>query len=134
MLDLEAAEDECSRVKHGIDRWAREPSSAAASKLIEQSIEYKGILTSANNSDKLVREKMRQFQPILDILTGPISGLEEYVPNSSRPEFTPKMDRNLSKLRSCLNEVSRLESRRQKKIDSLRQKVKADDISNHHWH
>lgn len=39
------------------------------------------------------------------------------------------MDREVGKLRQCLNEVSRLESRRRRKIESLREKAKADDIS-----
>lgn len=39
------------------------------------------------------------------------------------------MEREVAKLRQCLNEISRLESRRRRKIESLREKAKADDIS-----
>lgn len=51
------------------------------------------------------------------------------MPNSARAMLTPRMDREVGNLRQCLNEVSRLESRRRKKIESLREKAKADDIS-----
>lgn len=51
------------------------------------------------------------------------------MPNSARATLAPKMGKEVAKLRQCLNEVSRSESRRRRKIESLREKAKADDIS-----
>jgi programmed cell death 6-interacting protein len=129
LLRAEAAEDEKSRAKHGTDRWNREPSHVAAAKLMDQVIEYDGYLRSADNSDKLVREKFAEFEGVIRLLGGRLHELEDFVPNSSRPKLTPKMDREVSKLRQFINEATRLESRRQRKIEALRQKAKADDIS-----
>lgn len=156
MLDAEAAEDERLRGKHGTDRWTREASRVAGVKLMQQVTEYKGILTSADNSDRLVREKLKDCEAMLRLLggdtvslkylpgvlrTGRIffnhqrnlqRALQEFVPNSARAMLTPRMDREVGKLRQCLNEVSRLESRRRRKIESWREKAKADDISKPH--
>lgn len=153
MLKAEAAEDERLRGKHGTDRWIREPSHSAGAKLQHQVEEYAGILESADNSDKLVRGKLNDCEAMLKLLGGdtvsvhflPLvlrrgrnyvndmrntqRSLQEFVPNSARATLTPRMDREVGKLRQCLNEVSRLESRRRRKIESLREKAKADDIS-----
>jgi len=72
MLDTEAAEDERARGKHGTDRWDREPSSQAASKLMASVQEYAGILKSANNSDGLVRVKLSECEESLRLLGGDI--------------------------------------------------------------
>ncbi|KAG0136720.1 pH-response regulator protein palA/RIM20 [Tuber indicum] len=129
MLDTEAAEDERARGKHGTDRWNREPSSQAASKLMASVQEYAGILKSADNSDGLVKVKLNECEKSLRLLGGDIHSLQDFVPNSSGASLTPKMEREVAKLRQCLNEISRLESRRRRKIESLREKAKADDIT-----
>jgi programmed cell death 6-interacting protein len=129
LLRMEAAEDDKSRSRHGTDRWNRDPSPIAAGKLAQQANEYESILKSAENTDKLVRGKLAESESMLKLLGGRIHGLEEFVPNSSRATLTPKMDREVGRLRQCMNEVSRLESRRRWKIETLRQKAKADDIS-----
>ncbi|PWW71946.1 BRO1-domain-containing protein, partial [Tuber magnatum] len=129
MLDTEAAEDERARGKHGTDRWHREPSSQAASELMASVQEYAGILKSADNSDGLVRVKLNECEKSLRLLGGDTRSLQDFVPNSSRASLTPKMEREVAKLRQCLNEISRLESRRRRKIESLREKAKTDDIT-----
>ncbi|KAG0643840.1 hypothetical protein HOY80DRAFT_943908 [Tuber brumale] len=129
MLDTEAAEDERARGKHGTDRWSREPSSQAASKLMTSVQDYAGILKSADTSDGLVKVKLSECEKSLRLLGGDIHSLQDFVPNSSRASLTPKMEREVAKLRQCLNEISRLESRRRRKIESLREKAKADDIT-----
>lgn len=74
MLNAEAAEDERARSKHGTDRWAREPSRSAGAKLMQQVEEYAGILKSADNSDKLVRQKLDDCEGILRLLGGDTVG------------------------------------------------------------
>lgn len=70
MLEAEAAEDERLKGKHGTDRWTREASRIAGAKLMQQVVEYKGILTSADNSDRLVREKLKDCEAMLRLLGG----------------------------------------------------------------
>lgn len=70
MLKAEAAEDDRSRSKHGTDRWAREPSRVAGAKLQAQVVEYAGILKSADNSDKVVRAKLKDCEKMLRLLGG----------------------------------------------------------------
>lgn len=129
LLRSEAADDEKSRAKHGTDRWQREPSPVAAAKLLARVAEYDGILQSADNSDRHVRARLAEHEPVIRLLDGSIHDLEEFVPNSSRTKLTAKVDREVGRLRQCINEASRLESRRRRKVEALRQKAKADDIS-----
>jgi len=129
LLETEAFEDGRLRARYGTDRWNRQPSKVAMAKLAQQMDQYKGYLESAGDSDKLVRAKLAEFESVMRLLGGRIHALEEYVPNSSRAILTPTVDREVGKLRQCMNEISRLESRRRRKVESLRQKAKADDIS-----
>lgn len=129
LLNGEAAEDEQLRLKHGTARWTRPPSQEAAAALHAKITEYGNILTSANESDQLVRRKLETSESILRLLGGGINVIEDFVPNSARPSLTPKVDKEVAKLRTCLNEASKLESRRRRKIEAVRQKAKADDIS-----
>ncbi|CCX33096.1 Similar to pH-response regulator protein palA/RIM20; acc. no. P79020 [Pyronema omphalodes CBS 100304] len=128
LLRAEAAEDELHRGRHGTDRWRREPSAKAAEKLLAQVTAHDGYLTSAGNSDQLVRDKLKEHEPLIRLLSGPLEELEDFVPNSSRAKLTPKMDREVGKLRMCINDVSRLESRRKRKVEALQQKARGDDI------
>lgn len=129
LLDAERAEDERFRAKYGTDRWPRQPSQQALSKWWKQSQDLQGYLNSAGSSDNLVQAKIREHEHILRLLTGPDRELERYVPSSKNLHLTPPVEKASSKLRGVLNDVSRLESRRKRRIDTLRAKAKADDIS-----
>jgi programmed cell death 6-interacting protein len=129
LLKAERAEDENARAKYGTDRWSRQPSDVAGEKLWAQSVEIQGYLSSAASSDDLVQKKTRESEKVLRVLTGTNRDLESYVPSSRQAAMTPQIEREVSRLRTCLNEVHRLESRRKRKIESLREKARADDIS-----
>ena len=129
LLTAEREDDDRARAKHGTDRWARAPSEIAAQKLYSQSTELAGYLKSAASSDELVEKKIRDSEAVLKVLTGTTRELEAYVPSSRHVTVTPKLESELSRLRGCLNDVSRLETRRRRKIEALREKAKADDIS-----
>ncbi|KAL9095676.1 MAG: hypothetical protein Q9165_002108 [Trypethelium subeluteriae] len=128
-LRAEAAEDEQARRKHGTDRWNRPKSSEAAAQLYSQNKEIDGYFKTAGNSDSLVREKLKQHEHLIRLLSGTDRDLEDFVPSSRRATMTAKLEREASKLRSCLNEVNRLESRRKRKIENLKAKAKADDVN-----
>ena len=128
LLMAEKDEDDRALIKYGTDRWTREPSEVAAKKLYTQVGDIDGYLKSAQNSDDLVQGKLKDSENILQILTRTNRDLELYVPSSRKVTITPQVARELSRLRSCLNEVSRMENRRKYKIEDLKDKAKADNI------
>lgn len=129
LLKSEAAEDDRAKLKYGTDRWTRQPSHLAAEKLYTQVAEIDGYLKSAQNSDDLVQNKLKECEHVLQVLSGTNRELEEYVPSSRKAAIPPYVERVAANLRSALNEASRVESRRKRIIQSLRDKAKADDIS-----
>lgn len=129
LLQVEASENERLMMKYGTDRWSRLDSKAAAPKLYSQVDEISGYLKSAANSDQLVISKFRECEDMLRILSSSDRDIGNFVPSSRRVEFPIRLEGEVSKLRNSLNEVSRLESRRRRKIDALREKAKKDDIS-----
>ncbi|KAK8435982.1 BRO1-like domain-containing protein [Phyllosticta citricarpa] len=129
LLRSEAAEDERARRKYGTDRWTRAPSAEAAKKLYAQISEIEGYLNSAANSDGIVQGKVKENESLIRLLSGTDRDLESFVPSSRRVTMTAEVEREASKLRGCLNEVARFESRRKKKIEALKARAKQDDIS-----
>lgn len=129
LLKSEAAEDEAARRKYGTDRWTRLPAEQAAPKLYAQIGEIDGYFKAAENSDNLVKTKLKENERLIALLNGSDYDLEGYVPSGRRPAITGDVEREAGKLRGCFNEVSRLESRRRRKVEALRTKAKQDDIS-----
>jgi programmed cell death 6-interacting protein len=129
MLQTEAAEDERAQRKYGTDRWPRATSKGAAPKLWEQIHEIEGYLKGAESSDETVRKKIADNETLIRLLGGTDRDLEHFVPSARRAVLTPAMDQAANRLRACLNDISRLESRRRRKIESLRQKARQDDIN-----
>jgi programmed cell death 6-interacting protein len=128
LLEAEKVEDERARSKYGTDRWARAPSTNALAKLYQTSSELQAYLNSAGSSDNLVQSKFRENEHFFKILTGTNRDLERFVPSSSQVNMTPAIDQASSRLRSCLNDVSRLETRRRNRMTALKEKAKADDV------
>ena len=128
-LYAERAEDDAARAKFGTDRWRREPSDIVAKDLFTKIGEIQGYMRSAESSDKLVQDKMQSSERVLGILTSSNKAIEAYVPSSRQANMTAQVERESSKLRTCLQEASRLESRRKRKIEALREKAKGDDIN-----
>lgn len=128
-LRLEEEADNAARAKHGLIRWTRPASREAGAGLYKKAEEYQGYLGSAAQSDELVKQKVAENEHALRILGGSPHQLESFVPNSQRVKMTAKVEREVGKLRSVLDEISRLESRRRKKIDSIREKARGDDIT-----
>jgi len=129
MLSSEETADRLLREKHGTARWIRPASRAVAPQLYKELEEYAGYMKSAEQSDNLVREKVKEHEAVLRVLGSGLSEVEAFVPNTQRVKMTPKMEREVAKLRNCLNEVSRLESGRRRKIEAVREKARTDDIT-----
>ncbi|USP76568.1 pH-response regulator protein palA/RIM20 [Curvularia clavata] len=129
ILRSEAAEDEAARRKFGTEQWTRPPAAQAAPKLYAQIDEIDGYFKAATNSDNIVKTKLQENEHFIKLLSGPDHELENYVPSGRRPAITGDVEREAGKLRGSFNEVSRLESRRRRKIEALRTKAKQDDIN-----
>ncbi|KAL2041235.1 hypothetical protein N7G274_006180 [Stereocaulon virgatum] len=129
LLRSEAAEDDRAKLKHGTDRWNRQPSQQAAEKLYAQVTQIDGYLKSASSSDDLVKAKLKDCEKVLQVLSGSDRDLEEFVPSSRRATMTSNVERAAHNLRNVLNEVSRLEARRKRQIEKVRDKAKRDDIN-----
>jgi programmed cell death 6-interacting protein len=129
-LRAEAGDDDRARQKYGTDRWTRLSSQQAGETLYAKVTEYEGYLKSAASSDELVKNKLKDCEAVLKVMEGTDRDLEEYVPSSRRAVMPPALEKEAAKLRSILDEISRTESRRRKKAESLREKARADDINN----
>jgi len=129
VLHSERTEDERLRLRYGTERWTRPDSKSAAEKLYAQIAEIEGYLKSAANSDELVKTKFRECEDMLKILSSSEREISNFVPSSRRINIAPRLEVEAGKLRTCLNDVSRFESRRRRKIESLREKAKKDGIS-----
>lgn len=129
LLQAEKLENERLLMKYGSDRWTRLDSPSAAAKLYAQVGEIDGYLSSAGNSDQLVISKFRECEDMLRILSSTDRDIGNFVPSSRRVAIPPKIEGEVSRLRNCLNELSRLETRRRRKIEALRDKAKKDDIN-----
>jgi programmed cell death 6-interacting protein len=128
-LQGEAGEDERARSKYGTLKWTRPRSKEAGAKLYKQCEEIHGYLKSAEASDELVKNKLKEWEGLLRLLAGRDQDLEKFVPSSRRSTMSPQVEKEVGKLRAALNDVCRLESRRTRKVQSVREKAKADDIS-----
>lgn len=128
MLRSEAAEDEQARRKFGTDRWGRLPSHESVPKLYQQVTEIDGYLRQAMNSDRMVQKKMDENESLIRLLGGTDRDLEDYVPSSRRAAMTARVEREANNLRAAVNDVTRFENRRNRKIEDLRSKAKADDV------
>lgn len=129
LLRTEAGEDEASRRKFGTDRWNRPAGSEAVPKLYQQINDIDGWLKAADGTDKTVQNKLRENESLIRLLGGSDRDLEDYVPSSRRATMTAKVEREANALRATLNEVTRLESRRRKKVEALRLKANEDDVN-----
>ncbi|KAJ5474731.1 hypothetical protein N7475_004297 [Penicillium sp. IBT 31633x] len=128
LLAAEKAEDLAARNKYGTDRWTRGTSESAAPKLYRTLTEINGYFTSAQGSDDLVQRKLRDSHSVFLVLTGTNRDLESYVPSSRRAAIPPQVEREANRLRGCLSEVTRMENRRKRRIQTLKDKARADDI------
>lgn len=129
LLQDEADEDNRLRMKYGTDRWSRPDSRTAMPKLYDQVGEIDGYLKSAANSDELVHSKFKECENFLRVLAGSDRDIRSFVPNSRRVTIPPTLEGEATRLRASLNDVSRLENRRQRTIEALKEKAKKDDIA-----
>ncbi|KAH7120210.1 BRO1-like domain-containing protein [Dactylonectria estremocensis] len=129
-LASEEEEDQRLRMRFGTQRWARPESrhEPAGAKLWVHASEIDGYFASSISSDSVVREKFNGIQDLLSILSGTDRGLMDYVPSSRRMDMPESLKPVIGRLRGAYNDVLRLESRRRKKVENLREGARRDDI------
>ncbi|KAM0496443.1 hypothetical protein ACHAPB_007207 [Verticillium nonalfalfae] len=130
MLAAEEEEDARRRAKFGTDRWTRPDSRSdpRGAQLWAQVAEIDGYFASSTSSDEVVRDKFGQAQDLLELLSAPDRVLMDYVPSSRRMDIAEPLKPVIGRLRGAYNDVLRLESRRRKKVEALRDKCRNDDI------
>lgn len=129
-LSTEDEEDQRLRRKYGTERWTRPESQAdpQGAKLWGHAGEIEGYFQSSISSDGVVRDKFMAIESVLAILSGSDRGLMDYVPSSRQKEMSEDIKPAVGRLRSAYNDVLRLESRRRKKVETLRESARRDDI------
>lgn len=130
---LQAEEDEDNRLRrqYGTGRWTRPESRtepAEGAKLWNKVSEAAGWFENSGSSDALVRDKFRNIEPNLALLAGPDRAIMDFVPSSRRTEIPEALRPAIGRLRGVYNDVTRLESRRRRKAEALREKARGDDI------
>lgn len=128
LLQTEANEDEAARRKYGTTQWTRPTGDVAVPKLYGQVRDVEGYLQQAGELDNKIARRLKENESLIRLLSGTDRDLEDYVPSSRRATMTAKVEREANALRATLNEVSRLETRRRKKIETLKTKAKEDDV------
>lgn len=129
-LASEEEEDQRLRMRYGTDRWSRPDSRSdvQGAKLWESAAEIDGYFSNSISSDSVVRDKFSGIQDLLSVLSGTDRGLMDYVPSSRRVEIPDSLKPVIGRLRGAYNDVLRLENRRRKKVESLRENTRRDDI------
>jgi programmed cell death 6-interacting protein len=129
-LAAELDEDQQLRMKYGTERWTRPDGQTEqqGAKLWQHIGEIESYFESSLSSDGVVREKFAANENLLRILSGPDRGLMDYVPSSGHVDVREELKTSVSKLRSGYNDVQRLDSRRRRKVESLRESARRDDI------
>ncbi|KAJ4403621.1 pH-response regulator protein palA/rim20 [Gnomoniopsis sp. IMI 355080] len=130
LLTTEEEEDQRLRMKYGTQRWMRPASrdDPQGVKLWKQATDVEGYFASSTSSDGVVREKYLAVESTLSILAGSDRSLMDAIPQSRKTEIPETIKPALGRLRSAYNDLQRLESRRRRRAEALRDKAKADDI------
>lgn len=131
LLAVESDEDAQLRRKYGTARWTRPEGrvdGAQGQKLWTNADEIEGYFASSGSSDGVVRDMFASIEDMLTLLAGPDRALMDFVPNSRKMEVPEAVKPSLGRLRSAYNDVLRLESRRRKRVEALREKARADDV------
>lgn len=129
-LAAEKEEDDQLRKKYGTSRWLRPESQAdpTGSKFWTAITEIGGYFQNSSTSDDAVREKFVTNKELLEILSGSNQSLMNYVPTSTPIETSSDLKASVGRVRSVYNDILRMESKRRRKVETLREAVRRDDI------
>ncbi|KAK9359444.1 BRO1-like domain-containing protein [Lipomyces starkeyi] len=130
VLHSERNEDDELRARHGTNNWRRAPSVEAGGELYKQLDKFGGIIKAAAESDEVVRGKFRESESTFRVLSRDLREIEDFLPKSADvARIDPELELRSSELRQKMNEVSKIEYRRRKFIEDVKEKAKNDDVS-----
>ncbi|GAA5908503.1 hypothetical protein JCM8208_002648 [Rhodotorula glutinis] len=130
-LDREAVSDDAHRQGHGSLRWTRPSSSSAAAPLRERAQQLGAVLSSAAESDAVVRAKFGEWENALHVLEGGQPALAREIPSSASasagevPEAQRAARRALSAL---LDQLGDVRAARARVVEAARTSVAQGDI------
>lgn len=127
-LEQESAHNESMEAKYGSNRWKRDGIEPDDAGLYKQKDEYGTYLAAANKSDSVVGEKLNQWRDIILLLEGDSKDIEQQLPRAKRVSLSAPAENKIEELRRHLNQASRMEARRRRRIEQVREKAKADRI------
>ncbi|KAK9239551.1 BRO1-like domain-containing protein [Lipomyces kononenkoae] len=129
-LHSERKEDDDLRARHGTNSWRRATSLEAGSELYQQLDKLGGLIKAAADSDEVVRQKFREHESTLRLLSKDLKDIEDFLPKDSvAMSIDPDLEHRSSELRQKMNEVSKIEYRRRKFAEDVKEKAKNDDVS-----
>lgn len=129
-LAADAEEDERYRRKYGTDRWRRPEATELDefNRLRDVADSIDKYFAQGLDVDHVIEDRFSGIEERLGVLSGPDRIIMDYVPSSRRPMASEELKVVVGRLRSTYNDILRLESRRRKKVQSLRDSAKRDDI------
>ena len=130
LLQAEADEDGRLRTKYGTDRWTRPTGrdDDIGRELHAKADEIEGLLVHSGSSDTTVRSAFDASFDLLTLLGGPDRGLLDFIPSSRTVNIPDTLKSAMGQLRRAYNDVQRLESRRRKKLESVEDRRRRDDV------
>ncbi|KAK9366911.1 BRO1-like domain-containing protein [Lipomyces kononenkoae] len=129
VLQSERKEDDDLRARHGTNSWRRATSLEVGVEHYQQLDKLGGIIKAAADSDEVVRQKFRENEITFRLLSKDLKEIEDYLPKDAVTSIDPDLERRSSELRLKMNEVSKLEYRRRKFVDDVKEKAQNDDVS-----
>jgi programmed cell death 6-interacting protein len=131
LLEAERAEDDRLRQRYGTDRWTRPAGpddDGGGKELHDKAAEIQAYFAQSADSDALVRSTFDQNYDMLSLLCGPERDLVSFIPSSRVVDLPDTLKSAIGKLRSHYNDAQRLESRRRKKLESVQDVRRRDDV------
>lgn len=127
-LRIEADEDDMLRARLGPQNWGRPTSQEAAASLVERIETMKAYYNQAENGDLVVVEEYLAIKPFIKIFCGTHNELSKFIPNSNFVKLDPVSGAIITDLRSALNEVDNLESKRKRFLANLEVRTRNHNI------
>lgn len=127
-LRIEADEDDMLRARLGSLNWTRPYSQEAAASLVSRIEKMKAYYNQAENGDLVVVEEYLAIKPYISIFCGSPNELSKFIPNSNFVKLDSKSGTIITDLRTALNEVDKLETKRTRFLANLEVRARNHSI------
>ncbi|KAI3652916.1 hypothetical protein MP228_002341 [Amoeboaphelidium protococcarum] len=127
-LEDEQKDDEECRDRFGVSRWTRTRSLELQRNLREQLDKREKLVSTARQSDLLVKSKFDSNLPHIESLSSSRQELESLIPASSQSTSLAKNDQDVMQVKASMQSLDDLVKMRAQLIDQCRQQSAKDDI------